>query len=119
MSSASFSFSSPRGTTMSIMPCSSRYSARWKPFGQLLADGLLDHPLAGKADQRAGLGDLDVAEHRVGRGDAAGGRVGQDDDVGQAGLLELGQRDGRARHLHQRLRMPSCMRAPPAAVNRM
>ena len=32
-SSASFSFSSPRGTTMSIMPCSSRYSARWKPSG--------------------------------------------------------------------------------------
>ena len=32
-SSASFSFSSPRETTMSIMPCSSRYSARWKPSG--------------------------------------------------------------------------------------
>ena len=71
-------------------------------FGQLFADGLFDHPLPGEADQRAGLGDLDVAEHRIGCGDAAGRRVGQDDDVGQAGFLQFGQSDGRARHLHQR-----------------
>src|SRR6185437_2621840 len=30
---ASVSLRSPRETTMSIMPCSSRYSARWKPSG--------------------------------------------------------------------------------------
>ena len=70
-------------------------------FGQFLADGLLDHPLAGKADQRAGLGQLDVAEHRVGSGNPAGGRVGEDDDIGQAGFLQFGPGDGRARHLHQ------------------
>ena len=35
-------------------------------FGQSLADGLLDHARAGEADERAGLGDLHVAEHRVG-----------------------------------------------------
>ena len=46
-------------------------------LGQLLADGLLDHPRAGEADQRAGLGDVDVAQHGEGGGDAAGGRVGQ------------------------------------------
>src|SRR5699024_11614960 len=44
-----------------------------------LADGLLDHARAGKADQCAGLGDVDVAEHRIGGGDAAGGRIGQQD----------------------------------------
>ena len=71
-------------------------------LGQFLADGLLDHALAGEADQRVGLGQLDVAEHGVGGGHPAGGGIGQHDDVGQAGLLELGQRDGGARHLHQR-----------------
>ena len=61
-------------------------------FGQLFADGLLDDARAGKADQRAGLGDVHVAQHRVGGGDAAGGRVGQHDDVGQAGFLAAGRR---------------------------
>ena len=45
-------------------------------IGKLLADGLLDHAGTGKADQRAGLGDVDVAEHGVGGGHAAGGRDG-------------------------------------------
>ena len=75
-------------------PCRGRagYSARWKPFGQLLADGLLDDARAGEADQRARLGDVDVAEHGVGGGDAAGGRVGEDDDVGQPGLAQAPRR---------------------------
>ena len=51
--------------------------------GQLLADGLLDHPRPGKADQRAGLGEMHVAEHGVGRRDAAGRRIGEHDDIGQ------------------------------------
>ena len=71
-------------------------------FRQFLADGLLDHARAGEADQRAGLGDLHVAEHGVGRGDAAGGRIGQHDDVGLARLAQHLHRDGRARQLHQR-----------------
>ena len=29
--------------------------------GQLLPDGLLDHARAGEADQRAGLGDIQIA----------------------------------------------------------
>src|SRR5262249_36396653 len=35
-----------------------------KPLGQLLADRLLDHARAGEADQRAGFGDVEIAEHR-------------------------------------------------------
>ena len=71
---------------MSTIPCSLQVLGALEAVGQLLADGLLDHPRPGKADQRAGLGELDVAEHGVGRGDAAGGRVRQHDDIGQARL---------------------------------
>ena len=45
---------------------------------------------------------MDVAEHGVGRGDAAGGRIGEHDDVGQLLLAERLHGDGRARQLHQR-----------------
>ena len=61
-------------------------------FGQFLADGLLDDARAGKADQRAGFGDMHVAQHRIGGGDAAGGRVGQHDDIGKPGFLVGGRR---------------------------
>ena len=71
-------------------------------FGQLLADGLLDDARTGEADQRARLGDVDVAQHGVGRGDAAGGRIGQHDDVGLAGLAQHLHRHRGARQLHQR-----------------
>ena len=70
--------------------------------GQLLADGLLDHARAGEADQRAGLGDVHVAQHRIGGGDAAGGRIGQHDDVGPLGLAQHLHRHRGARQLHQR-----------------
>ena len=40
-------------------------------FRQLLADRLGDDARAGETDLRAGLGDLDVAQHGVGRADAA------------------------------------------------
>ncbi len=69
---------------------------------QLLADGLLDHARAGKADQRTGLGEMNVAQHRVRRSDAAGGRVGQHHEIGQPFLAQALHRDRRARHLHQR-----------------
>ena len=69
---------------------------------QLLADGLLDHARAGKADQRARLRDMHVAEHGVGGGHAAGGRIGQHDDVGLAGFAQHLHRDRGARQLHQR-----------------
>ena len=62
---------------------------------------------------------LDVAQHRVGGGDAAGGRIGQHDDVG---LLRFAQRCTAATVVRGSCiseRMPSCMRAPPEAANMM
>jgi hypothetical protein len=86
----------------SSMPWSSRYSARWKPSGSVsrMVCSITRGP--GEADQRAGLGDLDVAQHGVGGGDAAGGRVGQHRDEGQPRLAHHLRGDGGARHLHQR-----------------
>ena len=72
-----------------------------KPFGQFFPDGLFDHACAGEADQRAGLGDLDVAQHGERGGDAAGGGIGQHNDEGQAGVFDQPRGDDRARHLHQ------------------
>ncbi len=88
-------------------------------FRQLLADGLLDHARAGEADQRAGLGDMHVAEHGVGRGHAAGGRIGQHDDVGQASLRAASAPRPSCAAICISDRMPSCMRAPPEAANMM
>ena len=84
------------------MPWSREIFGALEAFRQLLADRLLDDARAGEADDRAGLGDVDVAEHRVGRGDAAGRRIGQHDDIGQPRLAQTPHGDGRARHLHQR-----------------
>ena len=70
-------------------------------IGQLFADRVLDHPLAGKADQRARFGDVHVAEHGVARRNAACGRVGQHDDIGQLGFLEAARHHGCLGHLHQ------------------
>jgi len=51
-------------------------------LGQLLAHRLLDDARAGEADQRAGLGDDDIADEGEGGRDAAHGRVGEDGDEG-------------------------------------
>ena len=68
---------------------------------QLLLDGLGDHPGAGEADQRAGLGQVDVPQHRVGSRDPSRRGVGEDRNVGQAALVEPGQHRGRLGHLHE------------------
>jgi hypothetical protein len=70
-------------------------------FGELLADGLLDDAGAGEADERAGFGDVEVAEHGEAGGDAAGGGVGHDGDVGDFGVVETGQAGGDLGELHQ------------------
>ena len=88
-----------------------------KSFGQLFPNGLLDDTGTGEADQRAGLSNMHVAKHGIGRGNAAGGRIGQYDDVRFAAFAQPLHRNRRARHLHQR-QMPSCMRAPPEAANK-
>ncbi len=76
--------------------------AALEPFGKALADRLLDDARAGEADQRAGLGDVEVAEHGEAGGDAAGGRVGEHRDVGHAGVAQAGERRRDLGHLHQR-----------------
>ena len=40
-------------------------------FGQLLTDGLFDHPLASKANERARFCQLNIAKHGIGCGNAA------------------------------------------------
>ena len=65
-----------------------------KSFGQFLTDCLLNHPLSGKTDERAGFGNLDIAQHRVRRGNAAGGGVGKHNDVGQSGIMQHLNSDG-------------------------
>ena len=72
----------------------------------------------GKADQRARLGDMHVTQHRIGRRDAAGGRIGEHDDVGQIASRSRSTATV-VRGNCISARMPSCMRAPPEAANRM
>src|SRR5271155_1128729 len=70
-------------------------------FGELLTDGLLDDALAGEADECSGLGDVEVTEHGEGCGDAAGGGIGEEADVGNALLVELSQAGGDFGELHE------------------
>ena len=63
---------------------------------------MLDNARAGKTDQGAWLRDVHVAQHSIGCGDAAGRRVGEDDDVGFARLANALHRNRRTRQLHQR-----------------
>ncbi len=70
-------------------------------FGQFLGNGALDDAPAGKADQRAGLRDQEVAEAGEAGGDAAGRRVGEHGDVEQAGLVVTADRGRGLGHLHQ------------------
>ena len=73
-----------------------------KTFRQAFANCLFDHPGASKTDDRAGFGDMDIAEHGIRRRDAARRRIGQDDDIGKLGVAQTLYSDRRARHLHQR-----------------
>ena len=69
---------------------------------------------AGEADQRVGLGEVDVAQRRVDANDATGRRVGHDGDVRDAGLAQPLER----RHVLASCisaSVPSCIRAPPDA----
>ena len=70
-------------------------------FGELLADGLLDDARSREANERAGFGDVEVAEHGEAGGDAAGGRVGEHADVGQAEIVHLREAGGDLGQLHQ------------------
>src|SRR5690242_9008097 len=52
--------------------------AALESFWEGLPNCLLDHARAGEADQRARFGDIQVAEHRVTGGHAAGGGIRED-----------------------------------------
>src|SRR5688572_5415215 len=72
-------------------------------LGQRLARRLLDDARPRETDQRTGLGDVDVAEQREARRDAARGRIRHHGDVRQLRGRELRERRARLRHLQQRV----------------
>ena len=92
--------------------------AALEALGQLLADGLLDHARAGESDQRAGFGDIQVAQHGERSGHAAGGGIGQTE---MYGTLASSRRASAAEILASCIRLitPSIMRAPPEAETMM
>ena len=50
-------------------------------LGQLLADGLLDHPGAGEPDEGPGLGQNDIPQHSEAGRHAARSGIGENGDV--------------------------------------
>ena len=70
--------------------------------GQLLPDGLLDHPRTGEADQRSRLGEHHVPEAGVAGADAAGRRVRKHGDIESSVLGKPSGRGARLRHLKKR-----------------
>src|SRR6266852_7128698 len=70
-------------------------------FGKFLANGLLDDAGAGEADERAGLRDVEVAEHGEAGGDAASRGIGEQRNVREFFLVELGERGGYFGELHE------------------
>src|SRR3989441_3772785 len=88
-----------------------------KTLGQLLANGLLDDARAGETDQRAGLGDVQITQHGVAGGHAAGGGVGEHGYVRHARLVQAGQRRRNLGELHQANRAFHHPRAARAGNN--
>ena len=68
---------------------------------QLLSDGLLNHARAGKSDERARLGNVQIAKHGEAGRDAAGGRVGEDAEIRNGFIVHLGQTGRDFCQLHQ------------------
>ncbi len=61
----------------------------------------LHHTRAGETDHALRLGDDDVPQRGEAGGDAAGGRMREDGDVGQTGLGMAGQGAAGLGHLHE------------------
>ena len=72
-----------------------------KALRQRFADGLLNDPGPGKADERARLRQNDVPQRGKAGGDAAGGGVRQNGDIQQSLFRKPGQRGAGLGHLHQ------------------
>ena len=75
-----------------------------EPLRQLRRDGARRDPRPGEADERVGLGDVDVTDRRERGEDATGRRVGQDRDEGHATGPQPLERGKRLGQLHQRQR---------------
>ncbi len=75
--------------------------AALEPLGQLLADGALDDARPCEPDERAGLGEVHVAQEGEARRDAAGGRVQEDAEEGKPGVLQALERGDGLGHLHE------------------
>ena len=72
-----------------------------EPVRQGLAHGFLDHPGTGKTNLGTGFGNMHITQHGKTGADAAGGRIGEHHDIGQASLTHLLRGNDCARHLHQ------------------
>src|SRR5258708_23532858 len=72
-----------------------------KSLGKFLADGLLDDARTGESNERAGLADIEVAEHGKTGGDAAGGGIGEHGNVRQLFVVEPRERGGNFGELHE------------------
>ena len=93
-----------RSTTRSTKPCSNRNSARWKPSGSCSEMVPGRDSRSGEADQRARLGEVDVAK-RGERGEhTACGGIGHDADERHARIGQPAQRGHRLGQLHERQR---------------
>ena len=83
-----------------------------KSLWEVFADRLLDYARPGKTDERAGLGDHDIALHRQTCGHAAHRGVGKNRNIWKAGLREGMQSGGYLGQLHQREKRLLHARAP-------
>src|ERR1035438_4476681 len=70
-------------------------------FRKFLADGLLDDAGACEADEGSGFGDVEVTQHGEAGGDAAGGGISEDADLGHLCFVELREGGGDFGHLHE------------------
>ena len=90
------------GTTPSMTPCRCRFSAVCTPGRKRLAVQLLVDPRTQETDQRARLGDRDVAERTPRREHPAGRRMAQVHQIGQVRLLVQCDGGGDLDHLQER-----------------
>src|SRR6267154_3126520 len=63
-------------------------------FGKLLPYGLFDTSRPGESNQRAGLGNIEVAQHGIACSDATSRGIGEDGNKRQAVLIEARERGG-------------------------
>ena len=105
-------FNSRRSTARSSMPLLDEELRTLEAFRKFLTNGLLDDAWTRKSDLGLGFADVQIAEHREARADAAGRGIGQHRDVRQARAIESCERT-RIFAICMSDSAPSIMRAPP------